>query len=482
MLEIVAIVLIVVIGAVLVRTAQFTSKQIQVEPVTDTPVNEDEIAQRLSEAIQFKTVSYQDPAQFDREEFVKLHTYLEKTYPTAHAALAKEVINQSLLYTWKGSNPELNPILLMAHMDVVPVEPGTEKEWMYPAFSGEIKDGYIWGRGSMDIKSGVLGILEAVEHLLKEGITPTHTIYLAFGHDEEVGGPNGASQIAALLKSRNISLEYVLDEGGSVTEGIVPGVSAPVALVGIAEKGYVSLELVVETEGGHSSMPPQNTGIGILAEAIRNLENHQMPEGIQGVVKQMFEYTGPEMGFAKKMVFANLWLFGWLVKRQLRKSPQTRAMIRTTTAPTIVEGGTKENILPKKVRTVVNFRILPTDTIKKVVDHTRKAINDKQVKVHTTEQGWEPSVVSDIASPWFHTLEKTIRQVFPGTVVAPYLVSGATDSRHYAGLTKNVFKFVPLVVIPEDIKRVHGVNERIPVEGYKQYVTFYMQMIRNSAL
>jgi carboxypeptidase PM20D1 len=480
LLALTAVVILIIVA--LARTLQFTSKQVQVDPVVDIPVDK-EVGNHLSKAIQFKTISYQEPEKFDKNEFFGLHTYLEKTFPNVHAALTKEVVNEcSLLYTWKGTNPDINPILLMAHLDVVPVEPGTENEWSRPAFQGQIEDGYIWGRGTMDIKCGVLGILEAVEALLKKGFTPARTIYLAFGHDEEVGGHNGASHVAALLKSRNISLEYVLDEGGSITIGIIPGITAPIALIGIAEKGYVSLELTVETEGGHSSMPPPDTGIGILSKAITNLEKSQMPEGLQGVIKQMFNYIGPEMDFTRKMVFANTWLFSWLIKRQLRKSPETHAMIRTTTAPTIIEGGTKENILPKKVKSVINFRILPGDTIKNVVDHVRDTINDHTVKVHTVGQGWEPSPVSDILSPSFQALEKTIRQIFPDTVVAPYLVSGATDSRHYAVLTRNVFKFVPVVACSEDMKRVHGVNERISLKNYEQCVMFYKKLIRNSSL
>lgn len=482
-LGVIIVLIAALMGSVLIRTAQFTSKQIQVDAITEQPMDADSVAQHLSRAIQFQTISYQDPEKFDKNEFSALHAYLEETFPEVHNTLTRETVNRfSLLYTWKGSNPSLEPMLLMAHLDVVPVEPGTEPLWTYPTFEGRIADGFIWGRGSMDIKVGVVGILEAVEHLIKEGFTPTRTLYLAFGHDEEVGGLNGASHIASLLKSRNISLEYVLDEGGSITEGIVPGVSAPVALVGVAEKGYVSLELTVETEGGHSSMPPKDTGVGILAAAIHALEENQMPVSMKGVVTHLFDYVGPEMDFVKRMAFANVWLFGWLIKRQLKRSPETSAMLHTTTAPTIVEGGTKENILPKKVKAVVNFRILPGDTIKTVIDHARNTINDQRVKIHTLGQGWEPSAVSDILSPRFSALQKSIREIFPGTVVAPYLVSGATDSRHYAQLTRNVYKFVPLVARSEDLKRVHGVNERISLKNFQQCVTFYMQLIRNSAL
>jgi carboxypeptidase PM20D1 len=471
----------VLLVIIVIRTLLFTSKQVQVEPVTDIAIDP-EAVQHLSKALQFKTISYQDSQKMDKKEFLGLHNHLEKVFPEVHKTLTREPVSEySLLYTWKGRSNTLPPILLMSHLDVVPVEPGTEKEWVYPAFSGEIKDGYIWGRGSIDIKEGVLSILEAVEHLLKEGFQPERTVYLAFGHDEEVGGLTGAKSIAALLKSRGVSLEYVLDEGGAITEGVVPGVEGPVALVGVAEKGYISLALTVQAEGGHSSMPPNQTAVGILGKAVATLEKNRFSGKIQGVVKKMFQYTGPEMPFAKKVIFANLWLFNPLVKRQLAKTPKTDALLRTTTAPTIVKGGTKENVLPTKVEAVVNFRILPGETIDTVKDHVKSVINDPRITITPLKQVWNPSPVSDLESDSFIQLQRTIRQLFPGTVVAPYLVTGATDSRHYLVLTNNVFKIVPVVVTPEDFKRVHGTNERLSVTDYEKCIKFFIQLIRNSS-
>jgi carboxypeptidase PM20D1 len=368
----------------------------------------------------------------------------------------------------------------MAHLDVVPVETGTEDQWTHPPFSGEIADGFIWGRGSMDIKEGVVGILEAVELLLKEGFQPRRTVYLAFGHDEEIGGSEGARVIADELKRRISSLEYVLDEGGSITEGIVPGMESPVALVGIAEKGYVSLELSVESEGGHSSMPPPETAIGILSAALIALERHQMPASFSGVINRLFAHIGPEMNFVRKLVFANTWLFSPFIVHKLAQSPYTNAMIRTTTAPTIVQGGTKENILPKKATCVVNFRILPGDTVASVTDHVKTVIDDPRITIRPLKQSWNPSMVSDDAGECFQTLHKTINQIFPDVMVAPFLVTGATDSRHYVGISKNIFKFVPFMASREDLKRVHGTDERISIEDYEQCIRFYVQFIRNS--
>jgi len=333
----------------------------------------------------------------------------------------------------------------------------------------------------MDDKVSVLGILETVEMLLAEGFQPRRTIYLAFGHDEEVGGLNGAAKIVALLHSRGVQLEYVLEEGSAIAEGVMPGVSAPVALAGIAEKGYVSLELTVEGQGGHSSMPPTHTAVGILSTAIHNLEKNQFPTGIEGVTRKMFEYVGPEMSFGKKMVFANLWLFGPLVGRLLAASPMTNALTRTTTAATVFEGGVKENVVPTKARAIVNFRILPGDSINSVIDHVRKAADDPRIKITPLSTLLsEPSSVSDTESAAFQLLQRTIRQVYPDVVVAPWLVVGGTDSRHYAKLSANIFRFIPMRIGPGDTQRFHGTDERISVEDYEQYVRFLIQLIRNS--
>ena len=474
--------LVLLVSVVLLRTVSLTSKQVQAGPAIDVPLDGQEMAERLAQAIRFQTISHQDPAQFRGEEFVGLRQYLEQAFPLAHAALTKEVVEEhSFIYTWKGQQEGLKPILLMGHTDVVPAESGAESGWAWPPFEGRIAEGYIWGRGSMDNKNAVLGVLEAVEVLLKEGFQPRRTVYLAFGHDEEIGGQKGAPRIAALLHSRGVELEYVLDEGLAITEGVVPNVSKPVAMVGIAEKGYVSIELTVESEGGHSSMPPKHTAIGILSKAILKLEHNQLPLRMDVPARQLFGALAPEMSFAMRMVFANLWLFGGLVKRQLAASPATNAMVRTTTAPTMLEAGVKDNILPTKARAVVNFRLLSGDSVTDVIEHARQAVDDPRVEISPLKGfGGEPSFVSDTESLSFCALEHTIRQVFPKVIVAPGLVVGATDSRHYADLTSSIYRFTPMWVRPEDLDRVHGTNERISIEDYQQAVRFYMQLIRNS--
>jgi len=475
--------LIALAAVLLVRTLRFTSRQVQVEPGAEVVVDKETAAGRLAQALRFQTVSYADAKQFRGDEFAAFHKFLEASFPRVHAALAKEVVGDySLLYTWKGSEDGLGPIVLMSHQDVVPVEPGTEGNWTQPPFGGSIQDGFIWGRGALDDKVGVMGLLEAVELLLAQGVQPRRTVYLAFGHDEEVGGRNGATRIASLLQSRGVRPEYILDEGSAVTEGILPGVGSPVALIGVAEKGFVSLELTVEGEGGHSSSPPTHTAIGILSAAIGRLEENQMPASSRGVIGRTFEYVGPEMPFAKRMVFANLWLFRPLVERQLAAAPSTNAAMRTTTAATMILGGVKENVLPARASAVVNFRILPGDTIQSVIDHTIRAINDGRVKVSRYgETANEPSAVAGTDSAGYLLLERSVRESFQGALVAPSQVIGATDSRHYAALSNSIYRFAPFIVNAEDLKRIHGTDERISVENYAQCVRFYYRLIANSA-
>jgi carboxypeptidase PM20D1 len=318
--------------------------------------------------------------------------------------------------------------------------------------------------------------------LLWQGLQPTRTVYLAFGHDEEVGGQNGAVAIAALLQSRGTQLEYVLDEGGAIADGLVPGIPGTVALVGIAEKGFMSLELRVEMEGGHSSMPPRETAIGVLSVGIQRLERNQLPLAIAGATEYMFEYLGPEMPFAQKLAVANRWLFDPFLKRMFASSPEGASLLRTTTAPTIFEAGVKDNVLPSSASAVVNFRILPGETTESVIEHVRRTLDDPRIQIAMSGFVSEPSPVSDIESESFADLSRTIRQVFPGTIVTPYLVMGGTDSRHYTGVADNVYRFGGTKVGRDDMSRVHGTDERIGVDAYADLVRFFVQLLRNAAM
>lgn len=473
--------LLVLLAAVLtVRTLRFESRQVSVEPISVSAVDAGSVAEKLAGALRFRTISHQDPSLFDGEQFQGLHTYLEEAFPAVHATLERETVSDySLLFRWPGSDPSLNPVLLMAHSDVVPVEEGTESEWSYPAFGGEIAEGFVWGRGAMDDKGSLVTTLAAVEALVNEGFKPRRTIYLAYGHDEEVGGQNGAATIANLLGSRGVQLEYVLDEGGAITD-MVPGVDGVVALVGVAEKGFLSLELTVRVQGGHSSMPPPETAVGILSAAIDKLQENPMPAALRGATAAMFDYLGPEMPFTRRLALANRWLFGGLIERQFGSSPEGNAMLRTTTAPTIFQAGVKDNVLPSSARAVVNFRIMPGDSQTSVFERVTDIIDDPRIKIEPLADLSEPSPMSDLQSESFQGLQRTIRQLFPDAVVSPWLTVGGTDSRYFVSLTPNVYRFSPVILGQGDLNRAHGKDERMSVEACGTLVTFYVQLLRNT--
>ena len=473
---------VVLFTVILVKTFSFSSKQVEVEPIGDIAIDTQRVAQNLSRAIQYKTISSQDPSKFDAAPFIAFHKFLEEAFPRTHSQLKKEVINKySLLYTWKGSDENLKPIVLMAHFDVVPVSYGSGGDWTYPPFSGKIADGFIWGRGSLDDKGCLLALMEAVEASLAGGFRPRRTIYLAFGHDEEIGGSNGAAYIAESLKSRNVKAELVLDEGALIAMGLVPGVTPPVSLIGIAEKGYMTLVLTVEQAGGHSAMPPPQSAVGILSTAIHNLQNNPFPAKMEGPGMQMFDYVGPEMPFGMKLLFANRWLFSPLIKSELEKTNSMNASIRTTIAPTIFNAGTKENVLPQKATAMVNFRLFPGDSVEYVIDHVKKAIDDPRVMVTpSSHHPQEASAVSDINQKGYQMVQQTIREVFPQSIVAPYLVVAGTDTKHYEDISDSIYRFVPMKFTSDDLGRIHGTNERLGINNLEEMIKFYIQLIRNS--
>ena len=332
----------------------------------------------------------------------------------------------------------------------------------------------------MDDKVAVLGSLEAVELLLAQGFRPTRTVYLAFGHDEEIGGHQGAARIASLLRSRGVRLEYLIDEGLCIGHGLIPGVAAPLAMIGIAEKGRLVLELTARTGGGHASMPPAQTAIGILSAAIQRLETNPMPTAMKEPVRQLFASVGPAMPFLQRVVLANLWLLEPLVRYQLAGSPSTNALVRTTAAVTMARAGTKENLLPTEATATVDFRILPGDTIAAVMEHVSRVINDPRITIRRL-QGSEPSPVSDTTAASFNAVAASIQRAFPDAVVAPGLVIAGTDSKHYISISDAAYRFLPLRLTPEDLPRIHGTDERIAVDNYAEIIAFYLQLLRDSA-
>jgi carboxypeptidase PM20D1 len=469
-------------GFGVVLTARYVSTQSAAAPAAEITVPAG-AADRLSGAIRIPTISAEDPAAFDGEAFRTFHAYLGKAFPLVHSRLRREIVGtHSLLYTWTGIDPSADPILLIGHIDVVPIEPGTQNEWTHDPFGGRIVDGFIWGRGAIDNKSAVVGTLEAIEMLLSEGFRPSRTVLLAYGHDEEAGGGGGAHEIAELLKRRGVKPEMVLDEGGVIGDGVLAGIRAPVALVGVGEKGFVSIELTASTAGGHSSLPPAQSAVGILSAAVATLEQNPMRARLDGPTRQMFDRVGPEFPLLKRALFANLWLTRPVLIRRLQETPATNAMVRTTTAPTIFQAGTKDNVLPSRARAVINFRILPGDSIRSVIEHVTSVVNDDRIDIKVGGRfSAEPSRVSRIDSHAFRTLERTIRSIVSDAVVAPYLVVVVTDARHYADLSENIFRFLPLRLNSDDLKRMHGIDERVGLRDYETAVRMYRQLIMNAA-
>lgn len=432
--------------------------------------------QRLSQALQARTISTEaGPAS--PETFAAFHAFLDRSFPRVHAQLKREEIGGgSLLYTWPGTDPSAPALLLMAHQDVVPVEAGSDGKWSAPPFSGTIANGFVIGRGAIDDKGSLMAIFEAAERLLARGYRPRRTIYFAFGHDEERGG-TGAQAIAALLKRRGANIGLALDEGYAVLDGVIGGVDVPVAMIGIGEKGYVSVELTATGSGGHSSMPANDNSAVRIARAVDRLFDHQMPARINGPSGAMLDGIAPYGGFTMRAALANRWLFGPLVERQLLSVPSTAAVIMTTTAPTILTAGTKDNVIPQVARAVVNHRILPGDTVQSVLEHDRTVIGDPKVQIRPGPLQQNPATPVSPASAEFQHFKSIVRASFPEAAVSPGLVVGATDGRHYQGVARGVLRFIPITMHKDDLTRFHGNDERIGIADYMRAIAFYERLI-----
>lgn len=467
--------------AVAINTWRHGSRQIQVPPAPALTVDEAAVADKLAAAIRLRTVSSHDDPNLNAEEFRKLHALLEQRFPLVHKHLKKEIVGGlSLLYTWAGSDAQAKPVAFLAHHDVVPIAEGTEAKWQTQPWSGEVKDGFVWGRGSWDDKANLIAQLEAVEMLLAQGFQPRQTVYLFSGADEEVGGRRGAMAAVKLLADRQVKLDFVIDEGLLITQGVMPGLTKPAALIGIAEKGYLSVVLKVDATPGHSSMPPPPGGsaIGMMSAALRRLEDEQLPAALRGVAREMFETLAPEMNGFQRVALSNLWLFGPVVQSQMEKAASTNAMLRTTTALTLVHAGNKDNVLPGRAEATVNFRILPGDTRDSVLAHA-KAKSGERFTLESLPNNSEPSPVSPTQSASYRQIAGTMRSLFPDTLVAPGLMVAATDSRHFTSISDHIYRFSPVRAGPDDLSRFHGTNERISTANLAEIVRFYHQLLRN---
>lgn len=440
------------------------------------------IQSRFQKAITFQTVSY-EPGNYNRNELYRFLQYVLQEFSDviSHPLVEHRVIgNYSLLLYIRGNDLTLKPYLIASHFDVVPA---SNESWEVPPFEGRIQDGYFWGRGTLDVKNGVMGSLEALKFLLKQGYKPQRSFYLAYGHDEEVSGWDGALQIATYLKSQGVKLEFLVDEGTVIFKDAVPGMKVPYAVIGVAEKGYITVELSVHTSGGHSSMPPPETSIGIMSKAVVKLEACPMPVlfDSSGPVREMFESFAPQVPVYLRIILANLWLFSPIFTRVLERNPSTNGFLRTTTAVTIFNAGVKSNVIPTSAKVIVNHRVHPRNTLKEVLDHDRRCINDDRINIRVITS-MKPSHVSryDKDAFGFQVISQSVRQVFSDIGVSPGLMIANTDTRHYLELTDAVYRFMPSILSPEDAKRIHGFNERLGVENYERTINYFYHLMRNA--
>ncbi|HVM22562.1 MAG TPA: M20/M25/M40 family metallo-hydrolase [Sphingomicrobium sp.] len=464
----------------LVAVLAFNTLRLERQPLADAappaPAVDERALDRLAGAIRIPTIS-SEAGPPSAESLAAFHDHLRASFPLVHARLAREVIaGHSLLYTWAGSDGAVPALLLAAHQDVVPVEAGSEGKWAHPPFSGAIAGGFVWGRGAIDDKASLMAILEAVERLLERGFQPRQTIYLAFGHDEEIGG-NGARAMAAALRARRANIGFALDEGSAVTDGVVAGVTVPVALIGIAEKGYLSVELSASGSAGHSSMPGDDNAAVRIARAVDRLASQPFPARLDGPTGAMLDDIAPYTDWPLRIALANRWLSAPLVRRQLLASPQSAAAIRTTTAPSILAAGTKDNVLPQTARAAVNHRLLPGDTVDSVLARDRAVVDDPQVKVRPLGGATDPTPVADARGEDYTRFAALVRSHYPHAAVARSLVLGATDGRHYAGVARTVLRFLPLTLGKEDLARFHGNDERVSVGDYMRAIGFYERLM-----
>ncbi|MBU2979931.1 M20 family peptidase [Alteromonas sp. C1M14] len=471
-------VLVLLLGVLVFNTVRFSVPATTASPtyaITVTP-NGEQLAQQLSQAIQFQTLSRENGNTDNYAAFSDFTAWLEQTYPQVFASVTVNRLNQhTLLLHWQGTANSA-PVLFSAHYDVVPVNPGTEQDWQYPPFAGTIVDGMIWGRGALDDKGSVVALMASVSALLKQDFTPTNDIYIALTHDEELGSELGAQSVLAYFKQHNITPAWSLDEGSFVLRGIAPGVEKDIASINVTEKGFLNVKLTATAAGGHSSMPPEDTAVTLLANALVKLHNAPLPGSLEGVSKQMYSNIARHMDFPKRFLFANMWLFKPLLNSFLAGSPSGNAMLRTTTAPTMLSGSVKANVLPASATATVNFRLHPRDTINDVLTHVTNAIDDNRIKVEALES-FEAANVAPSDTQGFTDLADAAEAIYADTIITPGITIAATDSRFYSQITHS-YRFTPMVVTMSDVDTIHGTNEKVSIQNMVNAVRFYTAVMQ----
>lgn len=470
-------------AAVPVKAALFKPEKIEVPPMEDEKVDLNRFRKNLSDAIKFKTIADKEAANTDWAVFDAFHDFLKERYPLMHEKLELTVIARgSLVFRWKGTRSDLDPIALLSHQDVVPISEGTLDDWKHDPFEGVDDGEFIWGRGALDMKNHLIGVLESVETLLSEGFVPERDVYILLGHNEEVmcaTSENGATCICNYLKEKGVHLDAIIDEGGAILPVEVKGViNKHLAGIGVAEKGYADVEVAVTAKGGHSSQAPNHTAIGHLADVIKDIENHQFKAKMSPMMRELFDKIGRNCTYPARLVTCNLKLLEPALTKAMSFIPPAASMLRTTFGITMASGSPQANVLPQRASVTVNFRMFPGQTVDDVLEHLHKVIKNKKVEINLLP-GWKnPSAVSPTDTRSFKVIEKICHSMDDKAVVAPYLVMGGTDACHYQAVCENIYRYSPFLVSTSLLLTTHGTNERIPVSVMEDAVKFFKRYIR----
>ncbi|MBQ1959393.1 MAG: M20/M25/M40 family metallo-hydrolase [Firmicutes bacterium] len=461
------------IAVILVRTLTFTPKAETTPEIIDWEIDGDKAVDHLAQMIRCKTVSHDDITLEDDAEFDKFKALLRELYPKVFEKCEYEEVGRRGIFIKMKGKGDGQPSVFMAHYDVVPV---MEKLWKRDAFCGEVIDGELWGRGTLDTKITLCGSLEAAEMLLEQGFVPENDIIFAYGGDEETSGAS-AEAATKLLAERGIVPAFVLDEGGAVVENVFPGVKEQCAVIGIAEKGLMNIDLTISGNGGHAATPPPKSNIGQLADAVAAIEKNPFPRELTKPIAEMFDTLGRRSTFLYKMIFANLWCFMPVLDMICRKSGgDLNAMMRTTVAFTKMEGSDAYNVMPPVARVGANLRLMGSMTADKAVDYLNKVVNNKNIEI-TVAHKMDPSPYSVTDTEGWQQLKDAVSQTWPGAVVSPYLMLQCSDCRHYSRISPNCYRFSAMHLTSEERARIHGNNERVPVEKVKETVKFYLNII-----
>ncbi len=464
------------------RAYKFVPEKKTYPPLSEEKVDGQKAMEHLSKAISIPTISDPDKSKVDFSQFEKFHDFLDETFPLIHEKLEKEIVCEaSLMYRWKGTRDDLDPIALLAHQDVVPISDGTLDDWVHDPFEGYNDGEFIWGRGALDMKNHLMGVMEAVETLLEEGFQPERDVYLLFGQDEEVVAckDGGAKNMMEVLKSRGVHLDCIIDEGGAILPINIKGVLENKNLVGIgiAEKGYCDYEISVISKGGHSSQAPKHSAIGELANVIKDLENHQFKAEMLPFIDDLFTKIGQNCTYPVRLLTCNLPVLKPLIKEVMKQIPSGASMIRTTTGITMAQGSPMANVLPQRASITVNFRQMPGVSSQDVLNHIRKVVRNKNIEVRALDTK-EASSFSPTDSRSFRIIENLCMAENSNNIVAPYLVMGGTDACNYEPICENIYRYSPYTAPIELLLLTHGTNERIPCSAIPAGVAFFKRYIR----